>query len=111
MRIGKRQAAAGGGIRDGSNATHTCPHLHTRMPTKYFHAPTCPHSHTHQVMGKSADFRGPFDLPGTSLFRDFVGAVVRRYCLDSPGAVRRAKASSGPGRQAGWAGVNFEPIP
>ncbi|PNW77436.1 hypothetical protein CHLRE_10g436450v5 [Chlamydomonas reinhardtii] len=44
-----------------------------------------------EVMGKSADFRGPFDLPGTSLFRDFVGAVVRRYCLDSPGAVRRAK--------------------
>ncbi len=64
-------------------------------------------------MEKSADFRGPFDLPGTSLFRDFVAGVVRRYCLDAPGAVRRAKASgrgwlcSAQGR--GGAGCKHQP--
>ncbi|KAG2484079.1 hypothetical protein HYH03_017098 [Edaphochlamys debaryana] len=42
-----------------------------------------------EVMEKSADFRGPFDLPGTRLFADFSRDVVRRYCLDA--VLRRAK--------------------
>lgn len=44
-------------------------------------------------MDKSADFRGPFELPGTRLFADFCREVVRRYCLDEPGVVQQGRVS------------------
>ncbi|KAG2432956.1 hypothetical protein HXX76_008684 [Chlamydomonas incerta] len=58
-----------------------------------------------EVMEKSADFRGPFDLPGTALFRDFVGSVLRRYCLDSPGAVLQLTPVPCTGAAASTAGA------
>lgn len=56
----------------------------TRLPA------TCPPP---QAMDKSADFRGPFELPGTRLFADFCREVVRRYCLDEPGVVQQGMVS------------------
>lgn len=42
-------------------------------------------------MEASHDFRGPFALPGASLFRDFCHTCIKRYCLD--GLVTRGKVS------------------
>jgi hypothetical protein len=40
-------------------------------------------------IGSSFDFRGPFQLPGTQLFRDFCASCIKRYCLE--GAVQKAR--------------------
>lgn len=37
----------------------------------------------------SFDFRGPFQLPGSQLFRDFCASCIKRYALD--GIVRKAR--------------------
>lgn len=43
-------------------------------------------------MGRDFDFRGPFLLPGTTLFSDFCAAVVDRYGLRD--IVRKGKVSA-----------------
>jgi hypothetical protein len=40
----------------------------------------------------SFDYRGPFKLPGTGIFRDFCASCTKRYCLD--GVVLKAKVRS-----------------
>jgi hypothetical protein len=40
----------------------------------------------------SFDFRGPFQLPGTTLFRDFCASCIKRYALD--GIVRKARVGA-----------------
>ncbi len=66
--------------------TSPCPTTHAVC-----RLPTC--SPAPQAMDKSADFRGPFELPGTRLFADFCREVVRRYCLDEPGVVQQGRVS------------------